>query len=111
MTSPTTDEPSETDRNGDPLVGRILDIIDAKRSRYLVACAIAEDIRASNAQLIATILEDGPKDPKHRDYCDLMSTRHYSNPEDINCSCDYDGINENNAAWRSHITKVGEGLK
>lgn len=34
-----------TDRNGDPLVSDILDIIDEKRTRYAVALAIAEYIR------------------------------------------------------------------
>lgn len=37
-------ELSKTDRNGNPLVGKILDIIDDKRSRYAVAVAIAEFI-------------------------------------------------------------------
>lgn len=31
-----------TDRNGNPIVGHILDIIDEKRSRYAVAVALAE---------------------------------------------------------------------
>lgn len=34
-----------TDRNGDPLVSKILDIIDEHRSRYAVALAVAEYIR------------------------------------------------------------------
>lgn len=36
---------SKTDRNGDPIVGDILDIIDKERSRYKVAVAIAAYIR------------------------------------------------------------------
>lgn len=35
-----------TDTNGDPLVSEILDIIDDKHSRYLVAQALAEYIRS-----------------------------------------------------------------
>lgn len=38
-----------TDRNGDPLVSDILNIIDEKHSRYAVVLAIAEYIRKREA--------------------------------------------------------------
>lgn len=50
-------KPSITDRNGDPIVGDILDIIDKNSKRYAVAVAIAEYVRDSHNRLLDELLE------------------------------------------------------
>lgn len=50
-----------TDRNNDPLVSAILDIIDEKHSRYAVAVAIAEYVRGLQGTAHREGIETGIK--------------------------------------------------
>lgn len=53
-------EASKTDKNGSPLVGLILDIIDRERSRYKVAQAIVkviEQLKFDAKQDLTTLLD------------------------------------------------------
>lgn len=57
---------TSTDKNGDPLVGDILDIIDKERSRYKVAVAIAEyirEVRQNELSLACHYWEEHPNLP------------------------------------------------
>lgn len=65
MKSPTPqeDELSKTDRNSNPVVGKILDIIDEKRSRYAVAVAVAdyvaEQVQSARVKQLAYFSRNG----------------------------------------------------
>lgn len=48
---------TSTDRNGDPVVGNILDIIDQERTRYKVAVAVATYAKEQRDQALDDLLE------------------------------------------------------
>lgn len=70
----STGEPT-SDRNGDPIVGAVLDIIDDKHSRYAVAVAVAEYVRTEAYRLAREVIgEDEPRPPISRYKTNLTRT-------------------------------------